>query len=246
MTRRSTLLASPLLSASLAVLVAGCHTQTVSTTTTLVTTSANALTPEESRDGFRLLFDGRSLDQWREYRGTTAGSWEVQDGTIHHGAGDGQDLLTREQFADFELRLEWKIAPAGNSGIFYRGTEEYDAIYWTAPEMQVLDDSAHADGHDRLTSAGSAYGLYAAPAGVVRPAGEWNEVRIVARGHHVEHWMNGQKVVEYELQSPDWTAKVAASKFKEWPRYGLAPRGHIAVQVHGNDVWYRSVRIRTF
>jgi hypothetical protein len=104
----------------------------------------------------------------------------------------------------------------------------------------------HRDGQDRLTSAGSAYGLYAAPAGVVRPAGEWNSIRIVARGKHIEHWMNGVKVVEYELEGADWSAKVAASKFKEWPRYGLAPRGHIAVQVHGNDVWYRNVRIRTF
>jgi len=226
-----------------AALASGCASQTVSTSTSLEATALNTLTPEETREGFRLLFDGKSLDQWRIYRGTDAGTWDIQEGTLHHGPGDGADLITKEQFGDFELRLDWKLAPGGNSGIFYRGTEEYDAIYWTAPEMQVLDDSAHADGRNRLTSAGSAYGLYAAPAGIVRPAGQWNSVRIVVRGRQVEHWMNGVKVVTYELQSPDWSAKVAASKFKEWPKYGLAPRGHIAVQVHGNDVWYRNVRI---
>jgi hypothetical protein len=229
-----------------AALLSGCASQTVSTSTTVEATTLNTLTPEETREGFRLLFDGSSLDQWRTYKGTDAGTWEVQEGTIHHGPGDGADLVTKEEFGDFELRLDWKLAPGGNSGVFYRGTEEYEAIYWTAPEMQVLDDAVHRDGQDRLTSAGSAYGLYAAPAGVVRPAGEWNSIRIVARGKHIEHWMNGVKVVEYELEGADWSAKVAASKFKEWPRYGLAPRGHIAVQVHGNDVWYRNVRIRTF
>ena len=246
MTRPNAFVAALSLSASLAGLVAGCSSHTVSTTPAAHWLAANTLTPEEQREGFRLLFDGRTLEQWREFKGTDAGTWDVVDGTIHHGAGGGRDLITREEFGDFELRMEWKIAPGGNSGIFYRGTEEYPEIYWSAPEMQVLDDAAHPDGRNRLTSAGSAYGLYAAPAGIVREAGEWNVVRIIVRGHHVEHWMNGVKVVEYELQSPEWTAKVAAAKFHEWPHYGLAPRGHIAVQVHGNDVWYRNVRIRTF
>lgn len=207
---------------------------------------ANSLTVEEQREGFRLLFDGRSLDQWREYRGTTTGTWEAVDGAIYHGDGDGRDLITREQFVDFELRLDWKIAPGGNSGIFYRATEEYPEIYWSAPEMQVLDDAAHPDNQNRLTSAGSAYALYAAPAGMVRPAGEWNATRIIVRGPHVEHWMNGVKIVAYETGSPEWTAKVAASKFRSWPNFGKAPRGHIGVQVHGNSVWYRSVRVRTY
>jgi hypothetical protein len=227
-----------------AALLTGCATQTVSTTTAVHATTLNTLTADETREGFRLLFDGKSLDQWRTYRGTDAGTWEALEGTIHHGPGDGADLITKEEFTDFELRMDWKLAPGGNSGVFYRGTEEYEAIYWTAPEMQVLDDAAHPDGRNRLTSAGSAYGLYAAPAGVVHAAGEWNSIRIIVRGKHVEHWMNGVKVVEYELQGPDWTAKVAASKFHEWPHYGLAPKGHIAVQVHGNDVWYRNIRIK--
>lgn len=207
--------------------------------------ASNTLSAEEPGQGFKLLFDGTTLTGWRGFKQPAPTGWDVVDGTIHHDTG-GVDLLSIDEFQDFELRLDWKIAPGGNSGIFYRGTEEYEAIYWSAPEMQVLDDAAHPDSHDRLTAAGSDYGLYAAPAGVVKPAGEWNTVRIIVRGHHVEHWLNGQKVVEYELGSPDWIAKVAASKFHDWPNYGKAPRGHIALQVHGNEVWYRSVRIRTF
>ena len=208
--------------------------------------TANSLTAEERAQGFRLLFDGTTLNGWRAFRGQDHSIWQVQDGMIYQPGGDGADLMTVDEFKDFELRLDWRIASAGNSGIFYRATEEYDQIYWSAPEMQVLDDALHPDGHNRLTSAGSAYGLYAAPAGVVQPAMEWNSVRLIVRGNHVEHWLNGQKVVEYELGSPDWTAKVAASKFHEWPDYGTAPQGHIGLQVHGNQVWYRNVRIRTF
>lgn len=231
---------------ALAVVLASCSTNRPQPLAHGPELAINTLTADERADGFRLLFDGRTLGQWREYHGTTVGTWTVVDGTIYHGAGDGRDLITREEFGDFELRIDWKIAAAGNSGIFYRGTEEYPELYWSAPEMQVLDDAAHPDNQNRLTSAGSAYALYAAPAGVVHPAGEWNITRIIVRGHQVEHWMNGVKIVEYELQSPEWTAKVAGSKFKVWPHFGLAARGHIGVQVHGNSVWYRSVRIRTF
>ena len=169
--------------------------------------------------------------------------WEVADGALTR-TGPGGDIITVDQFGNFELELEWMVAPGGNSGIFYRVTEEGEAGYHTGPEMQVLDDAAHADGLSRLTAAGSAYGLYPAPPGVVKPAGEWNAVRIVVRGRHVEHWLNGTKVVDYELGSPDWEAKVKASKFAQWPGYGRAPRGHVALQDHGDRVAYRNIRIR--
>ena len=233
------------LALSAALLVAACATNRQQPTAPSPE-PLNALTSAEQREGFKLLFNGTDLTGWRSYHQPAPVGWSVVDGMIHHDTGGGPDLITVDEYKDFELRLEWRIAPGGNSGIFYRATEEYPEIYWSAPEMQVLDDALHPDGHNRLTSAGSAYGLYAAPAGVVKPAMEWNAIRIIVRGHHVEHWMNGQKVVEYDLGSPDWTAKVAASKFHEWPHYGLAPQGHIGLQVHGNGVWYRNVRIRTF
>ena len=206
--------------------------------------SHNALTPEEAKAGWRLLFDGRTTAGWRGYQkeGMPAG-WQVVDGALTRVAEAG-DIITIDQFADFELALEWKISPGGNSGIFYRVTEEGEYGYYSGPELQVLDDDRHRDGTSRLTSAGSVFGLYPAPAGVVRAAGEWNQVRIVVRGNHVEHWLNGQKVVEYELQSADWEARVKTSKFVKWPGFGRASRGHIALQDHGDWVGYRNVKIR--
>jgi Domain of Unknown Function (DUF1080) len=194
---------------------------------------------------WHMLFDGKMNDSFRGWRseGMPEG-WHVVDGMLAK-EGSVDDLVTREQFGNFELELEWKIGKAGNSGIFYRGTREYDHIYWSAPEYQLLDDANAPDGRNRLTSAGSAYALYAAPAGVVKPFGEWNTARIVVSGTHVEHWMNGQLIVAYDLQSPDWQTKVAASKFSKYPNYGLANKGFIGIQGdHSGALALRSIRIR--
>jgi hypothetical protein len=195
--------------------------------------------------GWRVLFDGASLDAWRGWssRGIPQG-WHIVGATLTK-EGEVEDLITREPFGDFELELEWKLDKAGNSGIFYRGTREYDYIYWSAPEYQLLDDAYAKDGRSRLTAAAAAYGVYASPAGVVKPFGEWNTTRIVVNGAHVEHWLNGEKVVEYELWSPDWKARVAASKFSKYPHYGLAKRGYIGIQGdHDGALAVRHVRIR--
>ena len=194
---------------------------------------------------WRVLFDGKLLDTFRGWRtdGMPEG-WHVVDGTLAK-EGHADDLVTRDQFGNFELEVEWKISKAGNSGIFYRGTREYDEIYWSGPEYQLLDDANAPDGHNRLTAAASAYGLYAPPAGVVKPFGEWNKTRILIKGNHVEHWLNGRKVVEYDLGSPEWTAKVAASKFSEYPHYGLAKSGLIGIQGdHPGSLALRHIRIR--
>jgi hypothetical protein len=202
------------------------------------------LTAEERAQGWRPLFDGRTTAGWRGYKQQTVpDGWRVVDGALTR-VGPGGDIITTDQFENFELALEWKVAPGGNSGIMYRVTEAGENSYNTGPEMQVLDDARHADGKSRLTSAGAAYGLYPAPEGVVKPAGEWNQARLVVNGAHVEHWLNGQRVVEYELWSPDWEAKVKGSKFVEWPSYGRERRGHIALQDHGDQVSFRNIRIR--
>jgi hypothetical protein len=208
-------------------------------------TMHNQLTAAEQAAGWRLLFDGRDPAHWRVYKAQSqSAGWYVEDGTLKK-TGPTDDIITREQFGDFELALDWRLSAGGNAGLFYRGTEEYDHIYWTAPEYQLLDDAAHRDGGNRLTSAGAAYGLYPAPPGVVRPAGEWNSTRILLQGAHVEHWLNGTKLLEYELWSPDWEAKVRASKFGEWPKYGRARRGHIAIQGdHEGELALRNIRIR--
>jgi len=206
---------------------------------------AVGLSPEQRAAGWRPLFDGRSTAGWRGYRQQTVPSgWRAVDGTLTK-TGTSGDIITKEQFGDFQLAFDWKLAPGGNAGVFYRGTEQEEFIYWTAPEYQLLDDAAHADGKDRLTSAGAAYALYPAPAGVVKPTGEWNSTLIVVQGSRVQHWMNGQKLLEYELGSPDWEAKVKASKFVEWPRYGRASRGHIGFQGdHEGTLTLRNIRVR--
>jgi hypothetical protein len=158
--------------------------------------------------------------------------------------GEGGDIVTDREFTDFELSVEWKLEPGGNSGIFYRAAEGEEWIYHSAPEMQILDDERHPDGQNPLTSAGANYGLNAAPRGVVRPVGEWNESRVVVEGSQVEHWLNGTRVVEYVLGGEEWEARVADSKFVEWPAYGRAATGHIGLQDHGDPVWYRNMKVR--
>lgn len=199
---------------------------------------------DAGRDGFTSLFDGRTTSGWRGFRKDSVPSgWQVVDGALTRVA-EGGDLITRDQYANFELRLEWNISEGGNSGIIYRVTEAAEQTYETGPEMQVLDDARHADGKNRLTSAGACYGLFPSPAGIVKPPGEWNQVRLVVNGNHVEHWLNGTKVVEYELNSADWESRMNASKFKQWPGYGRASKGYIALQDHGDRVAYRNIRIK--
>ncbi|MGQ0715530.1 MAG: 3-keto-disaccharide hydrolase [Gemmatimonadaceae bacterium] len=207
-------------------------------------TEMTTLTAEERAGGWRSLFDGATTTGWRGYkRSDVPNGWRVVDGALTR-VGGGGDLITTEQFGNFELSLEWKVQSGGNSGVFYRVIEEGDAAYFTGPEMQVLDDAAHADGKSRLTAAGATYALYPAPAGIVRPAGEWNEARVVANGAQVQHWLNGSKVVEYELWSPEWEQRVRASKFAAWPKYGRAERGHIGIQDHGDTVAFRNIKIK--
>jgi hypothetical protein len=170
--------------------------------------------------------------------------WQVHDGVLSK-TGAVEDLVTTATYGNFELRFDWKIGKAGNSGIFYRATHEYDHVYWSGPEYQLLDDANAHDGADRRTAAGSAYALYGGPAGVVKPFGQWNTSRLRVDGHHVEHWLNGRKVVEYELDGGEWRARVAASKFAEYPHYGLAPTGLIGIQGdHPGALEIRKLRIR--
>ena len=206
----------------------------------------NQLNDAERGQGWVLLFDGESLDGWKGYRrADVPDSWRVVDGTLHFApGGEGGDILTSAQFANFELALEWKISPSGNSGVMIRVSEDQEWPYETGPEMQVLDNSGHRDGRNPLTSAGSNYGLHAPAMDATVAVGEWNRARMVVNGNRVEHWLNDQLVVEYELGSEAWNALVAGTKFEEMPGYGRNSRGHIALQDHGDPVWYRNIKIR--
>jgi hypothetical protein len=216
-------------------------------TTLVVQSPVESAVPNQQSAGakWRTLFDGTSLAEWKGFRTDKVPlGWHVFNRVLTKDAPTG-DIVSKDEFGDFELELDWKIGEAGNSGIFYRGTEEYDHIYWSAPEYQLLDDVKGADNKSRLTCAGAAYAVYASPEGHLKPVGEWNTARIVANGPHIEHWLNGFKLLEYELGSPDWTTRVKASKFAEWPNYGRAKRGHIALQGdHAGTLGFRNIRIR--
>jgi len=200
---------------------------------------------QQSKTKWHVLFDGTSLDAWRGYKTEKVPSgWRIDDGLLVKDASVG-DIVSKGEFGDFELELEWKIGEAGNSGIFYRGTEEYDHIYWSAPEYQLLDDIKAADNKTRLTCAGAAYALYPSPVGHLKPVGEWNRTRIIAKGSHIEHWLNGVKLLEYELWSPDWEGKVKSSKFAMYPNFGRAKKGHIGLQGdHSGALAFRNIRVR--
>jgi Domain of Unknown Function (DUF1080) len=202
------------------------------------------LTAKEKSDGWKLLFDGTSLGGWRSYKSETPPSgWRASAGELIRD-GEGGDLMTTEQFGDFELSLEWKVSKNGNSGIIYCATTEGPSPWSTGPEFQILDNAGHADGKSPLTSAGSNYAVNPPVKDVTKPVGEWNSIRLIAKGNRIEHWMNGVKLLDYEVGSPDWEARVKASKFATMPGYGRAKRGHIVLQDHGDVVAYRNIKIR--
>lgn len=219
-------------------------------------TPPNTLTDEERSEGWMLLFDGETTDGWRGYNRDVfpSGAWEVRDGNLvvlaagERDEGQAGDLVTVESFGDFELRLDVRLSPMANSGIFYRVLERDGSPIWHhAPEFQVLDDSAYValgtmDMRTHLT--GDNYDLHESAVRAARPVGEWNHARIVVNGGHVEHWLNGSMTVAYELGSPEWEALVAASKFAGYPDYGRAPAGPIGLQDHDHRVAYRNVKLR--
>jgi len=199
----------------------------------------NTLSAAENAAGWKLLFDGKSMDAWRGFK-KPASDWKVADGALSPDPKTSGDLITKEQFASFELAFDWKISPKGNSGVMYHVTEDAAQSYYSGPEYQVLDNSR---GEPPLQRAGALYDLYAPSADVTKPVGEFNQSRLIVKGNQVEHWLNGQKVAAYELGSPEFKAKVAASKFKTWP-FAASPTGHIALQNHGDDVWYKNLKVR--
>ena len=211
----------------------------------------NQLTPAEKTAGWRLLFDGRTTTGWRGFKKTDFPSerWVVKDGALAHvksaGADDhgGADIVTTDTFSDFDLRFDWRISAAGNSGLKYFVTEEREGPI--AHEYQVLDDAGHPDGKvgpHRQTAA--FYDVLPPAAGKpTRPVGQWNESRVLVRGTHVEHWLNGSKVLEYKLGSPEVKAAVANSKFKDVAAFGTKITGRILLQDHGDEVAFRNIKI---
>ncbi len=196
------------------------------------------------------LFDGNSLNSWHAYGKSGIGSsWKVDSGTIHFVKGDsinGGDIVTNEEFENFHLKLDWKISPKGNSGIMFLVKEDtaYQRTYHTGPEMQVLDNNGHADAKIPKHRAGDLYDLIASSKETVKPVGEWNHVEIVLNKGKLDFFLNGENIVSTTMWDDNWNKMVAGSKFKEMPGFAKFRSGRIALQDHGDEVWYKDISIK--
>jgi 3-keto-disaccharide hydrolase len=217
--------------------------------------SPNTLSKEEKKEGWKLLFDGKSTKGWRNYNSDKIGSaWKVSDGALFldtSGKTNGKmvgggDVVTVGQYENYELSLEWKIQACGNSGVMFNVQESAsNSTPWkTGPEMQVLDNSCHPDAKIIKHRAGDLYDLISCSTETAKPVGEWNVAKIVTKNGHYEFWLNGVKNVEFDMHTADWDRMVAASKFKDMPEFGKHKKGHISLQDHGDQVWFRNIKIK--
>lgn len=207
----------------------------------------NTLTESEKKAGWQLLFDGKTIDGWRPFKNRELDSWEVLNGELHtkrenqikHG-----DLITKQQYADFELKVDWKVEKGANSGIIYHVLETHDISYETGPEYQLIDDVNYSEKLEDWQKSGADYAMHAPGSLMAKPAGEYNQTRLVVKGDHIEHWLNGVKVADFHAWTPEWEQLKNAGKFKDYPDYGKAKKGYIALQDHGGGVWFKNIKIR--
>lgn len=227
----------------------------LSTVLLLASCSTGQTPPSAGRSGAAASGAGSwedltSLSKWRGFRRQDLpASWTNEGGVIAFAPlpGEGQrgDIITRDQYGDFELEYEWRISEGGNSGVIYRATEDEQTPWRTGPEMQVLDDQTHADGRIPSHRAGALYDLIVPPENITRPVGEWNQARIMVRGKHIQQWLNGNLTADIVVGSPQWHELYGKSKFAQMPSFASKDRGHISLQDHGDRVWFRNVRIRS-
>jgi len=211
----------------------------------------NVLSRAEQDDGWELLFDGQSLDNWKNYNSDETSGWIVEEGSLS-AAGDGSDgsgyIITRKQYANFDLVFDWKIAPGGNSGVMYHVIESpsFSTPYLTGPEYQLIDDVGFPEKLEDWQKAGADYAMYLPDTArkKLNPAGEWNSSRIVFDNGHVEHWLNGEKILEFEAWTPEWFELKNSGKWENAPEYGLSSVGYISLQDHGSKVWFRNMKIK--
>lgn len=208
----------------------------------------NTLTAQEKKDGWQLLFDGKTTQGWHTYNKTTIGNeWKVSNGELWLEPKPGAlDIATDKEFENFELSLEWKIDSCGNSGVFFNAVESpnYEFGWHTGPEMQILHNDCHPDGKNPKHRAGNLYDLIASSTESAKAPGVWNRARIVSNRGHLEFWLNGVKQVETTMFTPEWVAMIKGSKFAKYPDFGMSRKGKIMLQEHGSRVWYRNIKIR--
>lgn len=208
----------------------------------------NKLNQQEIDEGWELLFDGKSMEKWRGFKKDAIQGWAIEEHgmkALGLGHGQGGDIVTKEQYADFDLRLEFKIGAQSNSGIFFHVKEDdkYGAVYMTGPEYQLLDDVG-SPGSGPLHQTGANYDVHPPIFGQVKTLDEWNTARIVVKGAHVEHYLNGRKVVEYDMWTDEWTELKNNSKWKTAEGYAKYKDGYIAIQDHGGTCNFRNIKIK--
>lgn len=214
----------------------------------------NTLTAAEKKDGWKLLFDGKTTKGWRNFNSDKIGSaWKVADGALYLDVSnkvgnkvvDGGAIITEKEYENYEMSFEWKIQACGNSGVIFNVKEgNYTEVWHTGPELQVLDNACHPDAKIIKHRAGDLYDLISCSTETVKPAGEWNVAKIVTKNSHYEFWLNGVKTVEFTMHTPEWDKLVAGSKFKDKPDFGKFKKGHISLQDHDDQVWYRNMKIK--
>lgn len=216
--------------------------------TAVASTADNTLTALEAKQGWQLLYDGKTTEKWHKFgtSGPVGSAWKSVDGQIVFtpGSGEGGDIMTGEDYTSFELKLDWKIAPRGNSGIFFHVDPKLEGAPHSGLEMQILDDAGHADGRSIMTSAGSAYTMYPGVKAFIRPAEQWNSFRLKVNKGKVQHYANGNFVLEYQLGSTDWENRLSQSWLRALSHYGRKGTGRIALQDHGDLVRFKNIKIR--
>jgi hypothetical protein len=210
----------------------------------------NVLTKSEKNNGWELLFDGKTLTGWRMYQNKLTDCWGAKNGELYCKGSETNktdlrtDIITAEQYGDFELSIDWKIAPESNSGIMYHVTEQYNVPYLSGPEYQIIDDIGFPEKLEDWQKTGADYAMYPASTRPTNPVGQYNTSRIIVKGAHREYWLNNVKVVDFEAWTPEWNKQKATGKWKNAPGYGIAKNGYICLQDHGGGVWFKNIKIR--
>lgn len=207
----------------------------------------NTLKEKEKKEGWVLLFDGTTMNGWRTYKNKESEGWDVKNGELYckaEGVTKRADLITNNAYENYELQIDWKISPKKNSGIIYMATEENGASYESGPEYQLIDDIGYPAKLNDKQLSGSNYDMHAPSAKTAKPAGEFNHTRIIINKGHVEHWLNGTKVVDYQLWTPEWEQLKANSKWKDVKPYGVSKAGHIALQDHGGGIAFKNIKLK--
>ena len=227
-----------------------CKPKTAQQENAVTTDTLNVLTPQEIADGWQLLWDGKTFNGWHTFNKDSVIGWEIKDGlliSLGQGGDYANDIVTNKEYTNFELSVDWKLSPGGNSGLFYYAVEgKHPQIYAMAPEYQLIDDIGFPEKIEDWQKTAACYGMYTADSTkkVLKPIGEFNNSKIIVNNAHVQHWLNGAMVVEYDLWSDDWNKRLKDGKWKDFPDFGTAKTGKIGIQDHGQSNSFRNIKIK--